>query len=118
MNCNNNIIWFHFLWSILQIVKADEAVANEQAMAAKAIKDECDRELAEAIPILESAIAALNTLTTKDISLVKSMANPPPAIKMVMEAICSIKGIKPDRVPDPATGIFYHNFAVSKFSIL
>jgi len=87
-----------------KIVKADEAVANEQAMAAKAIKDECDRELSEAIPILESAIAALNTLTTKDISLVKSMANPPPAIKMVMEAICSIKGIKPDRVPDPATG--------------
>ena len=75
-------------------------------MAAKAIKDDCDRELSEAIPILESAIAALNTLTTKDISLVKSMANPPPAIKMVMEAICSIKGIKPDRVPDPATGRF------------
>ena len=32
-------------------------------MAAKAIKDDCDRELAEAIPILESALAALNTLT-------------------------------------------------------
>lgn len=44
-------------------MKADEAVANEQAMAAKAIKDECDKDLAEAIPILESALAALNTLT-------------------------------------------------------
>lgn len=32
-------------------------------MAAKAIKDECDKDLAEAIPILESALAALNTLT-------------------------------------------------------
>lgn len=46
-----------------KVVKIDEAVANKQAMAAKAIKDECDADLAEAMPILESALAALNTLT-------------------------------------------------------
>ena len=45
------------------VVKADEEVANKQAMAAKAIKDECDSDLAEAIPILEAALTALNTLT-------------------------------------------------------
>lgn len=45
------------------MVKADEAVANKQAAAAQAIKDECDRDLGEAIPILEAALAALNTLT-------------------------------------------------------
>lgn len=48
-----------------KIVKADEEVANEQAMAAKAIKDECDADLAEALPILESALAALDTLTAQ-----------------------------------------------------
>lgn len=48
-----------------KIVKMDEALANEQAMAAKAIKDECDSDLAEAMPVLESALAALNTLTTQ-----------------------------------------------------
>ena len=47
------------------VVKADEAVANKQAMAAKAIKDECDADLAEAIPILEAALVALNTLTSQ-----------------------------------------------------
>ena len=47
------------------VVKADEEVANKQAMAAKAIKDECDADLAEAIPILESAISALNTLSSQ-----------------------------------------------------
>ena len=46
-----------------KVVKADEEVANKQAMAAKAIKDECDADLAEAIPILEGAITALNTLS-------------------------------------------------------
>ena len=54
-----------------KVVKADEAVANEQASAAKAIKDECDGDLAEAIPILESAMAALNTLKPADIDIVK-----------------------------------------------
>ena len=50
------------LW-LFQTVKADETVANEQAKAAKAIKDECDSDLAVAMPILNSALAALNTLT-------------------------------------------------------
>ena len=48
-----------------KIVKADEAVANKQAKDAQAIKDECDADLAEAIPILESALVALNTLTSQ-----------------------------------------------------
>ena len=51
-----------------KVVKADEAVANKQAMAAKAIKDECDADLAEALPILESALHALNTLTSQVMS--------------------------------------------------
>ena len=43
-------------------VRAEEAVANEQAAGSQALKDECEAELAEAIPALEAAIAALNTL--------------------------------------------------------
>lgn len=46
----------------MQIVAADEAVANEAAMDAEAIKDECEADLAEALPALEAAVAALNTL--------------------------------------------------------
>lgn len=83
-------------------MKADEAVANEQAKAAKAIKDECDAELAEAIPALNSALAALDTLTPQDITIVKTMKQPPYMIKLVLEAVCVIKGIKPERVPDPS----------------
>lgn len=46
-----------------KVVKMDEAVTNEQAMAAKAIKDECDADLAVTMPILEAALSALDTLT-------------------------------------------------------
>ena len=56
-----------------EVVSADEAVANKAADAAQAIKNECEENLAEALPALEASIAALNTLTQKDITLVKSM---------------------------------------------
>ncbi|KAM9235850.1 LOW QUALITY PROTEIN: dynein axonemal heavy chain 7 [Leptosomus discolor] len=80
-----------------RVVKADEAVANEQAMAAKAIKDECNADLAQAMPCLESALAALDTPTAQDITVVKSMKSPPADVKLVMEAICILKAI---RIPD------------------
>ena len=40
-------------------VKAEEQVANEAAMHAQSIADDCEAELAEAMPILEAAIAGM-----------------------------------------------------------
>ncbi|CAG9819767.1 unnamed protein product [Phaedon cochleariae] len=86
------------------LVRKDEEIASEQASVAQILKSECEAELAQAIPILEDAISALNTLKPSDITLVKSMKNPPDAIKLVMAAVCVIKDVKPDRIPDPSTG--------------
>lgn len=82
------------------MVGADEAAANESAAAAQAIKDDCDSDLQEAIPALNAALGALNTLKPADITIVKSMRNPPAAVKLVLEAVCVIRGFKPDRKPD------------------
>lgn len=87
---------------IFQIVGADEALANEAAAASQAIKDDCESDLAEAIPALESAVLALNTLKPADITVVKSMKNPPYGVKLVLEAVCVMKGIKSERKPDPS----------------
>uniref|UniRef100_A0A8C5C8I2 Dynein axonemal heavy chain 7 n=1 Tax=Gadus morhua TaxID=8049 RepID=A0A8C5C8I2_GADMO len=84
-----------------ELVSADEKVANDAAAAAKAIKDECEGDLAEAMPALEAALSALNTLKPADITVVKSMQNPPGLVKLVMESICVMKGIKAERRPDP-----------------
>ncbi|KAI5736725.1 hypothetical protein M8J76_006447 [Diaphorina citri] len=81
-------------------VKKDEEVANEQALAAQAMKSECEEILSEAIPILEAAEAALNTLTSNDITVVKTMKSPPDIVKLVMKAVCILKGVKSERVPD------------------
>ncbi|GIY22664.1 dynein heavy chain 3, axonemal [Caerostris extrusa] len=56
-----------------ELVAAEEAVANRKAADAQAIKDDCERDLAEAIPAMEAAVAALDTLKPADITLVKAM---------------------------------------------
>ena len=52
-----------------KVVRKDEAVANEKASESQALKDECEGDLAEAIPALEAAIAALNTLKVSKLPL-------------------------------------------------
>lgn len=60
-----------------QVVSEEEAVASAEAAKVKAIKDECEADLAEALPALEAAEQALNTLTKNDITEVKGMKSPP-----------------------------------------
>ncbi|CAK8689424.1 unnamed protein product [Clavelina lepadiformis] len=85
-----------------KVVQADEAVANEQAAESQQLKDECENDLAEAIPALEAAMAALKTLKPSDITIVKSMKQPPAGVKLVMAAVCVMKDIKPEKVLDPS----------------
>lgn len=83
-----------------EVVGADEAAANDSAAAAQAIKDDCESDLQEAIPALQAALSALDTLKPADITVVKSMKNPPSGVKLVLEAVCVIKGFQPVRKPD------------------
>lgn len=53
-----------------ELVAKDEAVASEQAAESQALKDECEADLAEAIPALEAALSALDTLKVRFNSLI------------------------------------------------
>lgn len=54
-----------------------------------------------ALPALNEAVAALDTLKPQDITLVKFMQNPPAGVRLVMESICIMKGVKPEKRIDP-----------------
>ena len=41
----------------------------------------------------------------QDITVVKTMNNPPSGVKLAMEAICIMKDIKPEKIQDPAGGL-------------
>ncbi|KAM9856226.1 dynein axonemal heavy chain 12 [Aulostomus maculatus] len=84
------------------VVRVDEKAASIKADEAQTLKNECERELAEATPALEEALSALDTLKPSDVTIMKSMKNPPPGVKLVMEALCVMKGIKPDKKTSPA----------------
>lgn len=45
-----------------KVVRVDEEAATIKAGEAQALKDECESDLAEAIPALEAALSALDTL--------------------------------------------------------
>nr|XP_046251760.1 dynein axonemal heavy chain 12 isoform X2 [Scatophagus argus] len=85
-----------------KIVRVDEEAATIKANEAQALKNECESDLAEAIPALEAALSALDTLKPSDVTIVKSMKNPPSGVKLVMSAVCVMKEIKPDKIADPA----------------
>jgi dynein heavy chain len=84
------------------IVSAEESSASEKANKAAGMKNECESDLAEALPLLNNALAALDTLKKNDIDLVKAMKNPPDGVKLVMEAVCVMKDLKAEKIPDPA----------------
>nr|XP_044991758.1 dynein axonemal heavy chain 12 [Jaculus jaculus] len=85
-----------------KFVKLDEEIASGKAEEAQALKNECENDLAEAIPSLEAALSALDTLKGSDITIVKSMKNPPAGVKLVMAAVCVMKDIKPEKISDPS----------------
>ncbi|XP_078041170.1 dynein heavy chain 3, axonemal [Augochlora pura] len=101
-----------------EVVAAEEALANEAAAAAQAIKDDCEGDLAEATPALEAALAALDTLKPADITIVRSMKSPPAGVRLVMEAVCVLKGVKPEKVTDSATGQTVEDYWPASIKVL
>ncbi|EFJ49499.1 flagellar inner dynein arm heavy chain 11 [Volvox carteri f. nagariensis] len=88
------------------MVEAEEAKAKEEARKVGVIKQECEHDLAQAMPAYNAAIKALNTLTKNDISEVKGMKAPPMPVRLVMQAVCLLKGLQPTKVKDTNTGKF------------
>merc|ERR1740130_1809835 len=84
--------------AIKVVVAADEAVAAESAAKSEAEKADVEADLEEAMPALQEALAALDTLSAKDIGEMKAMKTPPGPVKLVLQGVCYLKGVKPARV--------------------
>ena len=54
----------------------------------------------------------------QDITIVRSMKAPPAGVRLVMEAVCVIKGMKPDRVPDASTGKKFDDYWRTSLRVL
>jgi dynein heavy chain len=85
-------------------VEKEAAVVKIQADEANEMQESCEADLAEAIPALEGAVKALKTLSKSDIVEVKAMKKPPGGVKLTMEAVCIMMGVKPQMIKDPEGG--------------
>jgi dynein heavy chain len=86
-------------------VGKETAAAQGDADRCAHMKADCEADLAEAIPILNDAVRSLNTLKPADINEVKQFTKPPGGVVLVMESVCVMLGVKPDKVKDPEGGI-------------
>ena len=83
------------------IVEGEEAVALEKAAATKAIADDAQRDLDEALPALDEAVRCLSSLKKSDIDEVKALGKPPAGVILTAEAACVMFKVKPNKVKDP-----------------
>ncbi|RHY56775.1 hypothetical protein DYB38_003577, partial [Aphanomyces astaci] len=79
-----------------QRVSHDEAIVKAQAYEVSIIQADALKDLETAMPALNAAVQALDSLDKKDITEVRSFAKPPQIVIVVMEAVCIMLGEKPD----------------------
>lgn len=77
-----------------KVVIEDETLAKVKAEGTQAIADDAQRDLDEALPALEGANQALNSLDKADISEIKVFTKPPDLVMTVMEAVCILLNCK------------------------
>lgn len=71
-------------------------MVSEKATNIKEMKDEADKTLSEALPTLELANEALNTLNRNDISEIKNNNKPHPLVKFSLECVAILLEEKTD----------------------
>ncbi|KAJ8922597.1 hypothetical protein NQ315_007628 [Exocentrus adspersus] len=81
------------------IVEREEFEASKKALETQTIAEDAQRDLDEAMPALLAAESSLKSLNKNDITEVRSMKRPPSGVVYVIEAICIVKNIKPNKVP-------------------
>ncbi|CAO2605458.1 Dynein axonemal heavy chain 6 [Lemmus lemmus] len=81
---------------VRNVVQEDEAIAKVKAEETQAIADDAQRDLEEALPALDAANRALDSLDKADISEIRVFTKPPDLVMTVMEAISILLNAKPD----------------------
>jgi len=78
-----------------KVVEAEEEILNRQNQQNELIREDCREKLEKALPALRRANKALGALQKSHIVEVKSLKSPPKGVKLVMKAVCIIKGVAP-----------------------
>ncbi|XP_026818275.1 dynein heavy chain 6, axonemal-like [Rhopalosiphum maidis] len=81
---------------VRKIVLIEETAAKMKASAAQEIAEDAQRDLTLAMPAMEAAKAALESLNKNDINELRLLSKPHKLVQTVMEAVCLLFGKKTD----------------------
>lgn len=77
-----------------QSCSIEKAAADAARVEAQSIRDDCQRDIDEVMPLLHQAIRALEALDKRDLQELKSFPAPPALVETVMNAVCVLLGRK------------------------
>ncbi|XP_042367999.1 dynein axonemal heavy chain 2 [Plectropomus leopardus] len=76
-------------------VSANSEKIGAEELECKAMAENAQRDLDEALPALEEAMKALESLNKKDMTEIKSYGRPPALVETVMQAVMTLLGKEP-----------------------
>ncbi|XP_040887758.1 dynein heavy chain 2, axonemal [Toxotes jaculatrix] len=76
-------------------VSANSEKIGAEELHCKAMAENAQRDLDEALPALEEAMKALESLNKKDMTEIKSYGRPPALVETVMQAVMTLQGKEP-----------------------
>ncbi|XP_045920170.1 dynein axonemal heavy chain 2 isoform X2 [Micropterus dolomieu] len=76
-------------------VSANSDKIGAEELQCKAMAENAQRDLDEALPALEEAMKALESLNKKDMTEIKSYGRPPTLVETVMQAVMTLLGKEP-----------------------
>lgn len=79
---------------VREVVLVEEAAAKIKTSAAQEIAEDAQRDLTLAMPAMEAAKKALESLNKNDINELRVFNKPPKLVQTVMEAVCLLLGKK------------------------
>lgn len=82
-----------------EVAEKEAAAANKVAAEVSAKKASVQKDLDAALPLVEEAMAALDSLKEDDFKMLKSFSNPPEMIKVTMECTLNLFAGIDDRIP-------------------
>ncbi|KAF3697610.1 Dynein heavy chain 2, axonemal Axonemal beta dynein heavy chain 2 Ciliary dynein heavy chain 2 [Channa argus] len=78
-----------------KVVSANSEKIGAEELQCKAMADNAQRDLDEALPALEEAMKALESLNKKDMTEIKSYGRPPALVETVMQAVMILQCKEP-----------------------
>lgn len=85
----------------VQYVEEEEKSLTQTKAEAEKIRDMCEKQFGDAVPLLKKSIKGLKKLTKGEITELKTIKKPTSAVYTLMKCVCILMDVPPERVKIP-----------------